>query len=372
MNLIGPPNAYTDILYHAVKEEGKLPSKWGKSFPLRPSSSGQCTRELAFKMMEFLGKADYNVEKLEPRIRMLFDLGNAIEYNLIKWFRKCSDWFMGKYNQQTVEFYRLEAKGFPDLEYLIEGSLDQCFWSDKYKCVIDYKSKGDKWSTAFKSKWKEDDDKLARISFKFSDTGYYVDDLPAFLRRLKDPYFEANFLQLNGYLNTEFMKKRGVDHGAIIQYNKNDSSIREIRFRPSAELFLKVRDKFQTALDSAASGKPELAPRDFNLGSVKCAFCPFKQQCWPESNAQKEFFKTLNKFFPRDLSRLNDEELTELFETKEILEEYSEELKDVNELIVKKLINAKTYKVKLDNGHVYNLKYLKTPRKRHELRRGKI
>ena len=100
MNVLGPPKAYTDILDHAIIKDAKPFA----GFPLRPSSSGKCTRELAFELEEWLGLAEHPKEVKSPETIMLLDLGNAIEWYLIRWFRKCDEWFKNKYKQQTVEF----------------------------------------------------------------------------------------------------------------------------------------------------------------------------------------------------------------------------------------------------------------------------
>lgn len=367
MNILGPKQAYTDILDYAIVNEKREDVK---RFPLRPSSSGECTRALAYQMQEYLGKADYGVPQKDARTQMLLDLGNSVEYHLNKWFKKCSPWFTGKYMQQVVEFYEIHATKFPEMKYLIEGSTDRCFYSEVHKCVVDYKSKGDRFDKAFKTAWDGMDEKLSHLAYKFSPTGYYVDDLPAFLKELKDPYFEANFLQVNGYLNCEFFVKRGFDHGAVIQSNKNDSRKREIRFRPSRELFLQVKDKFQKALDAAAEDNLELAPKDYALGSMKCSFCPYAKQCWPSKDPLKAFFKTLPpKNWPDDIQ---EESIIKLFEFKEELEDALLNLQGTEDEILKWLEVNKLGKIRLPNGHIYEVKHLKSPKPHYELRRSKL
>jgi len=366
--IIGPSSAYTDILHEAIEENFK--GKEWNMLPLRPSSAGECSRALAYKMHQYQGKAKYPSETIDARKRMLFDLGNSVEYHCIKWFREAKAYFGSKYKQQSVELFDLEYKG---VKHTIEGSCDDVFWSDKYKAIIDYKSKGDGWSSYRKTKWTEMNDKLAKLATHFSETGYYVDDLETFLERLDDPYLESNFLQLNSYANTQFFIKRGIDHAAIIQYNKNDSQLREIRFKPSKAVFDTVKRKFQHALEAAVDGDPNLAPRDFNMGSIKCAYCPFAKLCRPGDDALKAFYATLKKSWPTDLHKLSDgARLQQLFNDRDILTEGQQELVLIDKEIISILEKVKEHKIRLDNKDIYELKYLKSPKPHYEVRRSKL
>ena len=368
-DLIGPSSAYTDILHAAIDEEYKN-KKWDL-IPLRPSSAGECERALAYKMHQFLGKAEYPEEQKPARIQMLLDLGNSVEWHCIKWFRVASGFFVSRYKQQKVELFELEYKGH---KHLIEGSCDDVFWSDKYKAVIDYKSKGDKWSSYRKTQWVEDNDKLERLANHFSTTGYYVDDLETFVEKLDDPYWEANFLQLNSYACTEFFQKRGIDHAVVIQYNKNDSQLREVRFKPCMKIYKRTQKKFQAALEAAVNGEPNEAERTFNMGSIKCAYCPVKALCRPNDDALKAFYRTLKKKWPTDLVKIGGEgpRLQELFNERETLVSGQEELKIIDKEIEATLEKLKEHKIRLDNQDIYELKYLKSPKPHYELRRSKL
>ena len=372
IKVLGPAKAYTDIVDQAEQANSAKKTR-EPSLPLRPSSAGECTRALAYKMNEYLGHAKYEVEPMDTRTKMLLDLGNSVEWHCIKWFREGKEYFKSKYRQQTVELFdlKVEDKG---IVYTVEGQIDECFISKDSKGVIDYKSKGDKWSSYYKTSWKDMDAKLTKIAHQFSETGWWVEDLPNFLDQLKDPFFEANFWQVNTYIHSSFFQKKGVDHGSIIQYNKNDSSKREIRFKPSSELFEKVRTKFQIALDSAADKKPELAPRDFTLGSIKCAFCAFKSQCRPDTDALKEFFRTLPKAWPKDTDRLGTDglELEGLFKKRGDKVEAAVGLSEIDDKIIAKMESIDTFKIRLPNKEIYFLKKLKSPREHFEVRRGKL
>lgn len=379
-SMLGPSSAYTDILHHAIEKNAAEKAK-GKYLPLRPSSSGKCTRELAYAMMTYLGKADYEIEEMEPRIKMLLDLGHFVEKHMNKWMWEAKEWFRSKYKDQVVDFYALDASQVNEVqgdELRIEGEIDDCFWSPVHKAIIDYKSKGDKFDKAHKSNWDETNEKLASIAHQFSPTGFWVENLEEFLEKLNDPHFAGNFLQLNGYANTDFIKSKGVDHAAIIQYNKNDSRLREVRFKPCEKMYLKVKEKFQVALDAAGAGEPEQAPRDFSLGSVKCAFCPYKKQCYPElgeKDSMKAYFKTLPpKKWPTNTKDLGiwHKELEELFVERDAALNHAAALKILDDKILVILRNLEQKKIRLDNGHIYMVKSLKSPYPREELRRGKL
>lgn len=376
-NIIGPEIGYVDLLNVATTKKLKEEQESGKTFgkPLRPSAAGKCTRELAYELMVHYGKAKYPVELKEPEVHRLLNLGHSIEYHIIKQFELISDIFDIRYKQQVLSFAYLEAKDDPKMSQWLEGSIDLVFWSEKYKCVADIKSKKDKWSAAFKSAWDDLDDKLRRMKSvtSITDDAYWVEDLSAFLEELSDPFFESNFLQLNLYATSDFLKERGITHGAIIQYCKNDSRLREVRFKPSQEVADRVKGKFQVALDAAAKGTPELAPKDHFIGSVKCAFCPYSAQCWNE-NALKAFYKTFpKKQWPTDTNRMGvkGNQLESLFAKYNESHRFIGETEKAEQDILKAMAEAEVNKVKLEDGSVYEAKFLKSPRPHMELRRSK-
>ncbi len=375
-NLLGPDVGYTDLLNHEtmdlMEEQAEATSDY---HPIRPSSSGNCTRELTYQLMEYTGQAKFSKKVDSAESHRLLNLGGFIETHLIKMFDKFLKVFKIRYKQQMVEFYRLTSKTDSALSHIVEGSIDLCFWSPKYKCVIDVKSKKDKFSVAYSSQWDETSAKLAGMQscVRISETAFWVEDLEKFVEELRDPFFVSNFLQLNGYACTEFLKSRGVDHAAIVQYNKNDSRVREIRFKPSVALFEKVKQKFQTVLDAVGAKDIELAPRDYALGSIKCAFCPYSKQCWGDRDALKEYFGTFpKKKFPKDIDRLKSHEaLAPLFEKYEEYAAYESKAEAVESEIVKLLTEEKVQKIRLPNGSVYDVRYYKTDDS-IKLKRGKV
>jgi len=369
----GPAVGYVDLLDEVTTENlVKDKGKFNKS-PLRPSSAGACTRSLAYQVTEHQGKAKYDGEVNTPAVSRLLGLGHNVEYHVIKQFEQLREFFEIRYKQQVLSFEYLESKHDPKYSQWIEGSLDLVFWSDKFKCVADVKSKKDKFNAAFKTDWDNSTYKLKSMkSVKtVSEQAFWVEDLEAFLAELNDTFFAANFKQLNLYANSQFLIERGINHGLIIQYNKNDSRMREIRFKPSRALYEKTIQKYQIALDAGSQGKPQLAPRDHALGSIACAFCKYKGDCWDGADAKQEFFNTFSERQPvvgtKSLGVLGAE-LDKEFATFEQYSATEVPKKHLESEIVRKLLEAKVNKVRLGNGNIYEVKRLKDS---IVLRRGK-
>lgn len=382
-NILGPQVGYIEMVNHFTQEinneRASTPSTY---FPLRPSAAGKCARELGFELMEYLGEAKYEKPATSPETSRLLNFGSSVEYHVLREFenafRKAAKPIEIRYRQQTLSFFKL-----PNGQR-VEGNIDLVLVSEKFKCVADIKSKKDKWSYAYKSSWDELSDKLTRMESvqKFGDEAYWVNDLPAFLKELDDPFFAANFYQLNLYFYDDhhFLREKGVDHAAIFQYSKNDSRLREIRFRPSTEAYEYVKTKFTSVFEIVSRTKnPMEVPAEHVLGSAKCAFCSFNKQCHPQEDALKTHFKTYPpKRWPKDLNRLDEKlatTLNSMFTEYASLSTAESKKEQVEREIIKLLDREKLTKVRLDDGHVYEVKTLKSggvgggPRK--VLRRGK-
>jgi hypothetical protein len=131
----------------------------------------------------------------------------------------------------------------------------------------------------------------------------------------------------------------------------------------------------QEALDAVDHGDPTRAKREYQLGSMKCAFCDFKKQCWPADDPLRTYFKTLPpKSWPTDTSRLGD--------AGEVMEEiYSEFIEAATanaslerleqELITIGLETGKT-KFKFADGEVYEIKLYKSPKEHFKWKRSKM
>jgi hypothetical protein len=365
VEVLGPPIGYVDLLNHVTEEKLRGDRENGNDFqktPIRPSAAGKCTRELFYELLEFHGRAKFERELITPEVHRIFSLGHSVEYHVLKQFEMLKGVFDIRYKQQVLSFEFLKAEKDDKLSQWLEGSLDVVFWSDKWKCVADVKSKKDKWSAAFKSDWDWSSEKLSRMETvtKISDSAFWVNDLATFLEELKDPFFTANFLQLNLYANSEFLRERGVNHGAILQYNKNDSRMREIRFRPHRGIYEATLGKFKAAIKGVDENQ---APaRDFALGSVKCAFCSYKNECWEGADAKKEFFNTFEpKVWPKKTAQLGA--LGQLLETQiEDYEKYdslSAMKTSAETKVVKTLVDAGVQKIQTRDGRVYEARKLK-------------
>ncbi len=367
----GSPTPYIEHLDEAIITEIVRANEEDKKyFPLRPSSAGKCTRELAYEMNEYLGNASYDKKEMEPASYRLLSLGHSVEWNLLKHVNLIKDMKV-TYKQQVVDMFKVGDR-------LIEGSLDAVLISDTYKCVIDVKSKKDKFSKAYKSGWEEDNAHLASLKSvqQFGESAFYIEDLMWFLREIKDdPFLQANFLQLNLYAMSSFLVSRGIDHAALFYYNKNDSRLREIRFVPCQAAVDLVKEKFETASAAAEANKPENAPRDYTLGTIKCGFCPFQKSCHGDVDALKEWFKTFpKKEWPTDAYKLkkSKKEIKEAYKELQWSTEASEAKKLAEQEIIKILQANEVTKVRFEDGKIYEVKFLKSPYPHMRLDEGKL
>lgn len=377
--ILGPEMGYTDILNTLTEDYIKKQRDTGADTsrtPLRPSASGKCSRELAYELMEYAGFARYEKELYGAETHRVFSLGHGIEYHIIREMeQQFKDLFEIRYKQQSLSFAKLEAVNNPKLTQWLEGSTDLVLWSDKYKCIADVKSKKEKYSSYRNSDWDEYSDKLSKMKSvtKLTETCFYVDDLRSFLKEI-DAFFAMNFYQLNLYACNPFIVERGIDHASIIQYGKSTSRLREIRFKPDPVIYEETIQKFKDVLEVVDNKTPEKAKKEHQFGSMKCAFCSFKKECWSEGDALKAFFKNLPaKAWPKDTSRLGSagEALEELYQQYQVVEDAEKEKDQLANEIIAIMTELQETKVKFANGDVYELKYLKSPREHIELRRSK-
>jgi len=388
--ILGPNVGYIDILDFAT-EDKILVDAARKYNPLRPSSGGECTKALGYKLMEFLGKEDYKCEPISAQTKRIFDLGHSIEYHIIRNFSQVVEFQMTN-KQQSVLVTQLKDKNW------IKGSMDWTFWSPENKCVADAKSKKDKFDKAFKTQWDahnnmfmNDMNTIEKV-YEDTDRVFWIEDIRAFFDELmrKDPdqapSLISNFKQLNLYACTDYLVKQGVDHGCIIQYNKNDCRLREIRFKPCMELFEETTDKFHLVHDTITeTGTPDDLPRDFTLGSIKCAFCDYNKFCRAKDNALKQYFNTFpyREWPVRVQEDLIDGKgkakknaklaslLTSQYDRYKIACENVQQVAHAADHIVKLMEGEGIKKIKFPDGAIYELKFLKSPRPHTELRRSK-
>lgn len=366
-NIPGPQMGINEIIdvFTTNPFEGKA-----KTSPLRPSSAGKCEKELGYEYMEYRGLASYPPEEKKASVARLLNLGNAIEthanYAAQDAFKQMGSPIRIKYKQQTVTLFRLEHNN-----EMIEGQIDLYLDADDWHCLPDWKSKGDKYSQFHKSSWDEFIEKLVKTGHAVEGgTDFvYITDLAKFINSEVDVFFNANLYQLNSYAHSDFIQEKIRNTTkpffcSILQYNKNDSRIREIRFSPSLEVFERVKAKYNKVAKVVETTKSvEELNKDYVLGSSKCGFCRFKKECWPEDDALKAYFKQLPaKQWPKDMDRLPaalQGELEPLFKQYEMASGTVDTLDKVERDIVKALDKAKVYKIRLSSGHVYRLRRLK-------------
>jgi hypothetical protein len=266
---------------------------------------------------------------------------------------------------------------------LIQGALDLAliFKEDTGdNCFVDIKSAKDSWSAFYKSRWDENlikyDDLESFQTFgketiyKNNKTeqghpnAFYIEDLEAAIEELGDDYLIDNLVQLNAYCCSSFAKERKITHGVIFKYGKNDSRIFEIRFKPSEKVNTKIEKKMNDVNKAITKYKdPQRVEKDFNLGSMRCAFCEYRGICWDSDDALKEWFYT---FPPRRWStRISNVDSDTQKQLKEAFKRYDKADKEVKtkekaeQDIIKILKELKLTKIKLDDNRVYMVKRLK-------------
>lgn len=370
-NVLGPLVGITDLLDAAVLEKQIKESAGPQRFnPLRPSAAGYCARKLAYSYNSYKGFSEPVHEEKKASVIRLLDLGHHIEKAVMDQLYRAGI-FQLKYKQQSLHFDIL------DDGTILEGSPDVMVeFPDSSRGLYDIKSKGDKFSSWRESAWSEDIWKLShmRSVTPISETAFWVDDLPEFLYELNDDMFMHNFVQTNFYTLNPFMQQRGVTFGGVLRYNKNNSTLMEIRFRPSQKLYDEVVEKFR--LIHANAETPENVPKSAILGSSSCAFCQYKERCWPEINATKEYFKNLPaKDWATDTSRMPADQAAEFEELKiqfELSEKKESELDLVKKRMLEIMINFDKRKIKCQDGSIFEAKFLRTPREHYQIRRSKV
>lgn len=376
----GPEYGLVEYLNYYTQEELNEQAAGPSNYsPLRPSAAGRCGRELAYGIQEYRGLAKYEKKPLDPETSRIFAYGHDTEKHMIWQFKRAKNMQL-RHTQQTLAFFRL-----PKQNMLLTGSIDGVMVATdgSWSTLVDFKSKKDKFSSFAKSNWDETADKFRKDPniVEFGTDSFYIEDLYAFWEknRESDYYTMMNFLQLNFYYYSEdrFCEMHGIETCSLLYYNKNDSRVREVRFKPSPDLYDYVKEKF-LAVD--ASEKPEDVPQEFGLGSVACAFCPYNKACWGDTaKPDKEYFSTLGfKLWPKDTNRLGSlgEKLESRFAAMLAANEVASEAATYEAEIVTLMRENKLKKLRLANGEIYDLRHLKTGGvgggARFVLRRGKL
>lgn len=373
MNILGPEVSFVDLIDDGIATEQQKQSddrKDGiKSFPLRPSSAGHCSRKLALELEEFRGIRFHNKPLLQPNIVRLFALGHKVEDAVINSLVKYSG-FDIRYRQQVVDMFRLETGE------LIEGSIDLVLMKGQYKAVADVKSKKDKWSAGFKSGWDElqEDFKTFESLVPISDTGYYADDLQHLIDELDYDFMTDNLYQLNLYANTSFCKERGIDFCSLLYYSKNDSRMFELRFRPSESVFKETERKYNEVARIVKEGNVDKMECEFPIGTMRHSFCDcHKMRPYLPDDPSTYYFGTLPpKKWPTDSNRLKKfQDIEKSYSAFKSLQKEAAQLEKEEQKIIQILLDEKKQKVRFADGAIYEAKFLKTKNK-FELRRAKL
>lgn len=366
--MIGPKESFCDLIDAALLKE--YSDKEETSYPLRPSASGYCQRKLAYKVAEYHGYRPQVKEDRKANVVRLLSLGHHIEAHAIEYIERLPGWVVG-HKQQSVNLFKLPSGRW------ISGSIDFTLTSSdgKHKGIADCKSVGDRWSSSYSTKWEERSAMYDRMNSlqKFGDNAWYADDLDAFLGEIGEDPLYANTIQVNAYLHSSWAKELEFQFGVIYRYHKNSSKHQEIRFRPSAKVFEKLKTKYALIEAAGAANEPEAIKKEYPLGSEACSYCPYKSECWPEANATREYWKTQPKknWAVRLEEAPSYNELLKLFSEREGLEKNLRDMTTIDQKILLLLDNDGLFKVKLDTGDVFEVVQLKSPRPRLELRRGK-
>lgn len=363
-----PDVGYVDLLDHSLTENEKNSNI--KFYPLRPSSAGKCSYALYNDLKEYNSDVKIIEKKnKEPNVIRLLSLGHSIEFSMINNFKSMIKEFdyKIKYKQQVVSVFTL------DDGTVVEGSIDFCLENGDYKCVCDAKSMKDAFSGFRKTRFDEQLEKYSKMKSltKLSNLCFYAEDVNALVTELKDDFKVDNIVQLNLYACTDFFKERGYDHASLLYYNKNDSRMFEIRFKPSDKLRDKIKDKYQKVYDAK---DPAKVVRDFKLGSIRCAFCDYNSLCYANANSLQEWFNTLHnkKKFPTNINKIKEKDkVKELFNKYYELIKCNKEQKEVESEICEILKEQKINKIKVDNEYTFEVKYLKSPKPHWALRRSK-
>lgn len=362
-----------DLLDHALIEDNEKTFGGIRKYnPIRPSASGKCERAMAYEYHEYHNQMPATQEDRAANVIRLLGIGLPIERAIISHMYKLKEPFdiHVKYKDQKVTVAKLKDGT------IVEGEIDWAIESEKFnmKMLLDAKTTKEKFSNHMATHW---DDILAKWKKDkhiktISDNCYLITDTYKFVKSLKDDFKTDNILQLNMYLGSHFFQERGYEYGSLQYYRKNTSFMHELRFKFCPKLQKEVQAKYQSAYDNGQKS-PDKANKTFWFGSIRCAFCPYKERCWDESTDPKyAYFQTLpKKKWPKDTDRIKDgDKIEELFAQYETALTQSEEAGNVELEIAKKLYDSKIGKVKLQNGNVYEVKLLKT--KGLVLRRSKI
>lgn len=376
----GPP-PLADLLDCGIEEEIQKEEQdrlkgMGHRFPLSPSKFGSCARELAMSLAEFVGLGLYPCEPLDPRAKRRFTRGYDIEYSMMKQLKKYIPIAQG-FGQQYLEMART-----PDDKYVIGGSMDTLFMSEEHM-IVDIKSKATYFSSYMSDSFEETFHEIGRMPGvrTFGARALYIEDIDAFYHRYnKDDFISRYFLQLNAYgacdwsLNFRsnmFPGVVGISAVALLFENKNNHIMAEIRWKPSRTLYDYAIQRMQDIYKWVVIDRKnplEYKP-DFTLGSVACRLCPRKAACWGDT---RHPYNGPKKKWAVDANRTkNAASLEAAYDRYRNLLTAKYDHDNMEEELIKEMVESGETKIRFVDGSVYELKYLKTPKPHYELRPAK-
>jgi hypothetical protein len=346
--MLGPKTSYITLL----EENYEAETAHDRS-PLRPSAAGYCARKLAHEYHSYL-KSEPKIDTIDSRTSRIFKLGHKIESAVIEEFETLKN-FKVIYKQQVVD-HGLLADGTS----LLEGSMDWCLVNAEAKVIMDAKSRKDRPSSDGYTGWDEDGSRLMDLpSVRQIDIyGFWIEDIEKFIEESNDSSLIQNIIQLNVYATSKFCLDRGIDHASIIRYNKNDSRLLEIRFKPNRNVLNQVICKFNAVLNST---NPEQIPCSCKPGSQQAHWCDYNGVIVETG----EFVDTV--ITAAQLSSLTSE-LTGMFNAWHSGRFEDGERKQKEQVIIEQLQQLKINEIILANGVTYRLKFLKSPKPHYELR----
>lgn len=347
-------------------------------FPLSPSQLGGCSRKMAIELAEFSNLGIYPKIKYDARSTRRFTRGYDIEYSLLRQLNKYVPIQQG-YKQQHIEMARTS-----DNKHVIGGSMDVVLIDGDEAMIVDIKSKGTYYSNVHTDKFEEEFQEIASYPgvHEFGDKAYYIEDIEAFYEAYpKDNFISRYFIQLNAYGYSPWARTfkhnsnpniNGISHVSLLFENKNNHILAELRFRPSPKLYEETIKRALHIYDYVVIEKkdPALYPAEFTLGSVNCRLCDRREVCWADA---RHPYNGPKKKWPKDVERLeNADELEKAYEKYKKALTATKEFEKIEAELITKLSNTKETKVRFSDGHVYDLKYLKTPKPHLVIRRGKL
>lgn len=265
---------------HAIAAANLYAAK-SPSFPLRPSSSLKCGRELYYDLADFFNPEEMVIDPLNFRQRRVFAYGHKIE-----------EFEIGQINQvkglqvthQQERILIGQVHGFN-----ITGSIDGIIWDLKKKkpFLMDVKS-------------------INRYGFAEVSKEMY-------------PKL-GNYAQLNLYMCSpgyrELLENIGVStkniKGVLVYSNKDDQSMEWIEVPPSQEVYEATLKRFEQVYEAYKESK--LPPRDFATMKFPCSYCKHRDVCQgKEGEESPDQDLMLPVLFNLDLDAAEDDIITTLW-----------------------------------------------------------